>query len=384
MDPMKVYQHSNPGRLIFGPGALAELKKEINAKQRPLLITDQGVVSAGILKRVTDLLGDAGIRYELFDRVQADPPVEVIEQAAALYKERTCTSVIGVGGGSSIDVAKTVALLGTRAGTLREYLSGKAIEGSLPMLYAIPTTAGTGSEVTAVAIISDNQSKLKMTLKNPVLVPRVAVLDPLLLASIPPRVAAETGADALTHAIESYLAPTSQVITEALALSAVRLIMDNLPTVVSNSKDVASAGQMLLASCMASLSFANTGLGLTHSLAHPVGAYFHITHGLACAFYLPAVMEFNAPVCAEKLAVIAGATGRDVCALSPEKAAAEAVRAVRDLFAKVGLPTTFSEAGIEFKLQQKMVEDAFEMVPTKNNPRPANREQIAALFVSAQ
>jgi alcohol dehydrogenase len=384
MDPLRVYQHSNPGRLIFGPGALAELKKEINAKERPLLITDEGVARAGILKRVTDLLVEAGIRYELFDRVQADPPIEVIEEAAALYKERSCTSIIGLGGGSSIDVAKAVAVMGTGEGTLKEYLAGKPVEGTLPLLYAIPTTAGTGSEVTAVAIISDNESKVKMTLKNSMLVPRVAVLDPLLLVSIPSKVAAETGADALTHAIESYLAPGSQVITEALALSAVRMIMNNLPTFVANSRDVAAAGQMLLASCMASLAFANTGLGLTHSLAHPVGAYCHITHGLACALYLPAVMEFNVPACAEKLASIAGAAGTDVCGLSPEKAAAEAVRKVRDLFAKVSLPRTFSETGIDFKLQPKMVDDAFEMVPTKNNPRPADKDQIAALFASAQ
>jgi alcohol dehydrogenase class IV len=360
------------------------LKKEISAKERPLVVTDQGVVQAGILKRVTDLLADAGIRYELFDRVEADPSIEVVEQAAALYKERDCTSVIGLGGGSSMDTAKTVAAAGTGMGMVRDYLAGKPVEGPLPMLYAIPTTAGTGSEVTGVAIISDNQSKLKLTLKNPLLVPRVALLDPLLLASIPPRVAAETGADALTHAIESYLAPGSQVITEALALSAVRMIMNNLPAFVANSQDSTAAGQMLLASCMASLSFANTGLGLTHSLAHPLGAYLHITHGLACALYLPAVMEFNAPVCAEKLVSVAGAAGTDVCGLSPERAAAKAVHAVRDLFAKIALPRTFTEAGIAFKLQPKMVEDAFEMVPTKNNPRAADREQIAALFASAQ
>ena len=341
MDPLRVYQHSNPGRLIFGPGALAELKKEIGAKERPLLITDEGVARAGILKRVTDLLNEVGIRYELFDRVQADPPIEVVEEAAALYKEKNCTSIIGLGGGSSMDAAKAMAVLGAGKGTLKEYLAGKPIEGTIPLLYAIPTTAGTGSEVTAVAIISDNERKVKATLKHPLLVPRIAVLDPLLLFSIPSRVAAETGADALTHAIESYLAPTSQVITEALALSAVRMIMNNLPTFVANSRDVAAAGQMLLASCMASLSFANTGLGLAHSLAHPVGAYCHITHGLACALYLPAVMEFNAPVCAEKLASIAGAAGTDVCGLSPEQAGAEAVRKVRALFAKVGLAQDF-------------------------------------------
>ena len=384
MDPMKVYQYSNPGRLIFGPGALSELKKEIGVKDRPLLITDQGVVRAGIAKKVTDLLIEAGIRYELFDRVEADPSVQVAEEATAFYKERGCTSIIGLGGGSSMDVAKAVALMGTHEGTLREYLAGKPIEGTVPLLLAIPTTAGTGSEVTAVAIIADHESKVKAILRSPVLVPQVAVLDPLLLASVPPRVAAETGADALTHAIESYLVLTSHVITDALALSAIRMIFNNLPAFVANSRDVAAAGQMLLASCMASLCFKNTGLALAHGLAHPAGVYFHTSHGLSCALYLPGVMEFNTPACAEKLASIAEAAGTDVRRLSAEMAAAEAVRAVRTLFAKVGIPRTLSEMGVEFKLEPKMVDDVLASPPAKNNPVPADREQIEALFVSAR
>jgi len=383
MDPMRIYQYSNPGRLIFGPGALAELKKEIGVKDRPLLITDEGIVRAGIAKRVTDLLIEAGIRYELFDRVEADPSVQVAEEAVAFYKEKGCTSIIGLGGGSSMDVAKAVALMGTHEGTLREYLAGKPIEGTVPLLVAIPTTAGTGSEVTAVAIIADHESKVKAILRSPILVPQVAVLDPLLLASVPPRVAAETGADALTHAIESYLVPTSHVITDALAISAIKMIFNNLPAFVANSRDVA-AGQMLLASCMASLCFKNTGLALAHGLAHPAGVYFQMSHGLSCALYLPAVMEFNAPACAEKLASIAEAAGTDVRRLSVEMAAAEAVRAVRTLFAKVGIPKTLSEMGVEFKLEPKMVDDVLASPPAKNNPVPAGREQIEALFVSAR
>lgn len=384
MDPMRVYQYSNPGRLIFGPGALSELKKEFNVKDKPLLITDEGVVRAGILKTVTDLLAEAGYQYGLFDRVEADPSIEVVEEAAAFYRERGCTSIIGLGGGSSIDVAKAVAAMGAGKGSLKEYLGGKLVEGPIPLLCAIPTTAGTGSEVTGVAVISDIQSKVKAMLRGPALVPRIAVLDPLLLASVPPKLAAQTGADAITHAIESYFVPTGQAITDALALSAIRMIVTNLPSFVANARDVVAAGQMLLASCMASMCFKNTGLALAHSISHPVGAYFHVPHGLACALYLPAVMEFNAPACAEKLASIADAAGIDVRGLSPEKAAAEAVRAVRDLFAKVGLPKTFSEIGIDFKLDPKMVDDAFDMAPTKNNPRPADRNELAALFASVE
>lgn len=384
MDPIRVYQHSNPGRLIFGPGALSELNKEFNVKDRPFIVTDEGVVRAGILKMVTNLLVEAGVRYELFDRVEADPSIEVVEESAGLYRERRCTSIIGLGGGSSMDVAKAVAVMGARDGGLKEYLGGKLVEGSLPLLCAIPTTAGTGSEVTGVAVIADNEKKVKAMLRGPALVPQIAVLDPLLLASIPPKLAAQTGADALTHAIESYFVPTGQAITDALALSAIKMIVNNLPSFVTNTRNVAAAGQMLLASCMASMSFKNTGLALTHSLSHPVGAYCHVAHGLACALYLPAVMEFNAPVCAEKLASIADAAGIDISGLSPAKAAAQAIRVVRDLFANIGLPRTFSEIGIDFNLDPKMVDDALDMAPTKNNPRPVDRNQLTTLFMSAR
>ncbi len=384
MDPTRVYQYSNPGRLIFGPGALAELKKEIKKNDIPLLITDEGIVRAGISKRVTDLLVETGISYELFDRVKADPSVEVVEEAATFYRKRGCTSIIGLGGGSPMDAAKAVALLGTREGALREYLAGKPIEGSFPLLFAIPTTAGTGSEVTAVAIISDHERKVKAVLRSPMLVPQVAILDPLLLASIPPRIAAETGADALTHAIESYLVPTGHAITDALAVSAIKMIFDSLPMFVTNPRDVAAAGQMLLASCMAGSCFKNTGLALAHGLAHPAGVYFHTSHGLSCALYLPGVMEFNAPVCAEKLASIASAAGIDVRGLSSEKAAAESVRAVRALFGKIGLPRRLSEMGIKFKPEPKMVGDVLASSSAKNNPRIADKEQIAALFASVE
>ena len=196
--------------------------------------------------------------------------------------------------------------------------------------------------------------------------------------------AAQTGADALTHAIESYLVPTGHAITDALALSAIRMIVDNLPSFVTNSRDVAAAGQMLLASCMASLCFKNTGLALAHSLSHPVGAYFHVAHGLACAFYLPAVMEFNAPSCPDKFIPMADALGVDVRGLSRGKAAAGAARAVRGLFERLGLPKSFSEMGVEFHLHPKMVDDTVAAPVIRGNPRKAEPREIEELFLSVR
>jgi alcohol dehydrogenase class IV len=380
MDPWRVYQHCNPGKLIFGPKSLNEIPKEIPTKEIPLIVTDKGVSNSGILKKVTEVLDGASIRYHVFDGIEPDPPMEIVEEAATLYQQRGCTVLIGFGGGSSMDGAKAVSLIVSQKGNLREYGMGKAIEGMLAPIYAIPTTAGTGSEVTGVAVITDRENKIKMVLRGTQLVPKTVILDPELLASIPPRVAAETGVDALAHAVESYVSLNSQVITEAFALSAIRLIAKYLRRMVANPGEIETSGQMLLASCLSGLAFSNAGLGLVHSLAHPVGAYFHLSHGLSCALYLPIVMDFNLPTCPEKFASIADAMGDDVRQLSLHHAAKQAVTHVRELLTDIGIPRTFSELGISFELHPKMVDDALAAVPTKVNPRRADREQISKLF----
>ena len=382
MDPCRVYQHWNPGRLIFGPKSLNEVAKEISSKEVPLIVTDRGISHASILTKVTEVLEGAAIQFHVFDGIEPDPPMEIVEEAAATYRNHGCTLVIGLGGGSSIDGAKAVSLIASQKGTLREYGAGRPIEDTIPPIYAIPTTAGTGSEVTGVAVISDYENKIKMVIRGPQLIPRLVILDPELLRSIPPKVAAETGADALAHAVESYVSLNSHVITEAFALSAIRIITRYLRRMVANPEDIETSGQMLIASCMAGLSFSNAGLGLTHSLAHPVGAHYHLSHGLSCAIYLPIVMDFNLPTTPEKFASIADAMGMNVRQLSLHYAAKQAVLAVRELFVDIGIPKTFSELGISFQLFPKMVDDALAAVPTKLNPRRADREQISKLFKS--
>ena len=384
MDPGRVYQVWNPGKLIFGPGALGEIRKEFTSGDKPLIVTDEGVVRAEILDKVTDLFARAEVRYDIFNRVVADTPIETVDEAASFYRERGCTSIIGLGGGSSIDTAKAVAVRASGDGTLREYGSGRPIPDCLPPIYAVPTTAGTGSEVSAVAVVSDHESKMKVGIRSPLLVPKVALLDPLLLSTIPFRTAAETGADALSHAIEAYLSINSNVITDGMALSAMRMITSNLEKFAANPEETEAAGRMLLGSCLAGLSFANAGLGLVHGLAHSVGAYYHVSHGLSCALYLCAVMEFNVPACPEKFVPLAEALGVDVRGLSSEKAASLAVDAVRGLFSRLAIPKTFSEMGIEFRLDPKMVDDTYTAPVTKGNPRQAQPEQIAALFLSVQ
>jgi len=384
MDLTRVYQHCNPGRLVFGPNSIRELKSFISVGEKLLIITDGGVAKVGILKSVTDVLEASGIRYEVFEEIVPNPPVDVIKKAARLYKEQRCSMVLGLGGGSSLDGAKAVGILAGTGGELREFACGKPIEGELCRIFAVPTTAGTGSEVTAVTVITDPVSKMKMPIKAPQLIPSVVFLDPVLMKGIPPKVAAETGADALVHAIEAYVSNNSNAVTDALALSAIRLLAANLRKIVSDSSDLEILNNMLLGSCIAGLSFSNAGLGLVHSLAHPVGAYYNFGHGLVCALYLPSVMEFNLSACQDKFADIADAMGEDVRGLSVGKAAERAIEAVRSLFSDIKIPGTFADAGISFTLYPKMVEDAFAAGPTKLNPKRSEKEDLTRLFQSVK
>lgn len=381
MDLQRVYIQNNPGRLIFGPKSVNQLANEIPTNQVPLLITDKGISDSGILGRVTELLKNAGICYHLFDKIEPDPPLHLIEKAAAIYRKNKCTMVIGLGGGSSIDGAKSVSLMVSHPGDISEYSRGKAVPGPVAPIFAIPTTAGTGSEVTGVSVITDPVRKVKMVLRGaPHLIPSCALLDPELLAFLPPRVAAETGGDALTHAIESYVSQNSTVITEGLALSAIRLIGKFLRRFVGNPSDMEAAEHMQLGCYLAGFAFSNAGLGLVHSLAHPVGAHYHLSHGASCSLYLPVVMEFNHMTCPEKYASIAAALGEEVSGMTDRRAAKEAVKAVRELFSDVGIALTFAELGVKFTLLPEMVADAMSAVPTQLNPRRASEAQVTKLF----
>jgi alcohol dehydrogenase len=382
MNLMKVYQYWSPGKVIFGPNSLLELGNIIGSKDIPLIVTDKGVREAKILEKVTDVLDSAGRKYSVFDGVVPTPPMKAIEEAAVIFKNQNCTSVVGLGGGSSIDGAKSVSIKVSQEGNLREYGAGREIKGSMPPIYAIPTTAGTGSEVTASALIADDENQRKIIFRASQLAPKVAILDPLLLGTIPSKVAAETGADALTHAIEAYVSLNGNPITDAIAISAIKLIARYLRRVVANPGDMEAAGQMLIGSCMAGLSFQNAGLGLVHALANPLDVYcYHISHALLCALYLPVVMEFNTPACSEKFVSIAEAMGEDVKGFpSVRKAARQAISAVRDLFNDIGIPKTFSDIGIRFELKPEMIESILVSPAAKLNPRKTEKDQIARLF----
>ena len=376
------HRHVSPGRIEFGPGSLARLPQLIDQSQRHILVTDQGLVKAGMVQKVSQVLKDAGVEHVIFDEVLADPPTGCVDKGAALAKQTGCAAVIALGGGSSIDTAKCIALGLVDSTPLREFDDGLEVTSPVAPLYAVPTTAGTGSEATRVAVISDADRQLKMSVRGDPLLPLACVLDPELLINLPCRVAAESGADALVHAIEAYVTKAANPISDALAEAAIRMIGRNLRPFTADPGNLDAAQNMLLASCLAGQAFANAGLGVVHSLAEPAGAHMHLSHGLCCAMYLPPVMDFNLIARPARFARIAELLGENAMGLPEHQAAKESVMAVEELFSDCGLPATMTEAGKEFVLKDEMVDQVMGFSTTRANPRQVSREEMADLFAS--
>ncbi len=379
----KIYDHTSPGKLIVGPGAVNRFAELIDPKETYLIVTDPGLSAAGMAQRTAKALQDAGIKAEIFDRVKSDPPFEVVEEAARVFKDKSCSALIGLGGGSSMDAAKAVAVRVSKTDRdIMDYTKGEWVEGPLVPLYAIPTTAGTGSEATRVAVITDSAANVKTAIRGEELLPRAAVLDPLLLSELPPRVAAETGADALCHAVEAYVSLNSNIYTDALAIEAIGLVGQYLRRMSANPADIEAAEGMLVASCLAGQAFTNAGLGLIHSMGEPLGAFYHISHGLTCALYMPVIMEFNLLAAESKFADITAALGEDTEGMSLTQAAKLAPELVRELLDDIGIPLTYEQLGIDFKLDPQMVDDVKPQFSTTCNPRKADDDQIRQLFMA--
>lgn len=382
LTPSSPHQFRFCPRVLHGAGSLGGLSDVLDPSHKYLIVTDEGISTAGLTERVCDLIAGAVVEYEIFDRVRIDPDVANVEEAVALADHTACTAVIGIGGGSSMDAAKAVATRIAWSTPLVEYGEGLQVPAPIAPLVCIPTTAGTGSEATRVAVITVQDQNEKMAIRGDALLPQVAILDPELLATLPARIAAECGADALTHAIEAYVSRDARAWTDALALSAIRIIGENLPRFVKNPADVDAADSMLLAANLAGQAFTHAGLGLVHSLGEPLGAFHHASHGLSCALFLPVVMEYNLESAPSRYARIAAALGERIEDLTAEEAAAASVSAVRKLFANVGLPASYREAGIEFTLLSEMVDQVFPQYSTTCNPREPNREDVVRLFTS--
>jgi len=379
------YRYFMPTAVETGAG-LSRRTGEFLAKagtRKALIVTDEGIVSAKMLDPVVESLDRSGVACAVYDRVEPNPSEESMMEGLEAARSFGCDAVVAFGGGSSIDTAKGIAAMATNEGRILDYEGvGKLRNPTLP-LTAIPTTAGTGSEVTAATIVTNRATSFKAAVISPYLFPKLAILDPLLTLSLPQSITAATGMDALTHAIESYTSKAANPVSQALALSAIRLISAHIEKAYFAGTDVHSREQMLVASMMAGAAFAQSRLGNVHAISHTMGGIFGIAHGVANAALLPYVMKFNLPACPERFADIAAAMGNDIAGLSAERAAELSVESVVKLNARLGIPATIRELGVDLKLLDKMVEDSMRSGNVLINPRLTRPNDIRRIIEAA-
>ena len=346
MENIKMFQ-TTP-RIIMGPGSLDRVVDEINRlnSKKIMIVTDAGLVKAGITGKLEVRLNTSGIKFAIFDKVESDPRIEIAEQAAKEIKAQGADLVIGIGGGSSIDIAKAAAILASNDGDINSYFGIDLIPAPGLKTIIIPTTAGTGSEVTPIVILSDEKEKLKKGIVSPYLFPDVAILDAELTTGLPPQVTTATGMDAFIHAVEAYTSKGANSMTDIFAIQAIKLISNNIRTAFSNGNDIEARSKMLEGSLLAGMAFANAGVTAVHAFAYPIGAEFHIPHGIANSIMLVPVMEFNVLGNQAKFAELAQIIGEDITGLGQEDSAAVALNAMHSLMKDLQLPRHLKEFGI--------------------------------------
>ena len=293
---MKDFRFKVPQNIEFGVGSLKKLPEILkeNNSEHVYLVSDHGLESIGVVKKVQDIVEAGGLTCTTFLDVVPNPTVDVVNASTKLYKESGATSIIALGGGSSMDVAKATGVLATYGGEINDYEGLYKVPGPIVPMIAIPTTAGTGSEVTASAVITDEAKNFKMSVISYEILPKYAVLDPELIMTAPASIAASCGVDALIHAMEAYVSNFASPFSDAMAEKAMELIGGNLRRFVANRKDEEAACAMMVGSTFAGMAFAWAKLGNVHAMSHPVSAYFHVPHGVANAVILPTVVEYNA------------------------------------------------------------------------------------------
>ncbi|OFW57901.1 MAG: hypothetical protein A2W01_02945 [Candidatus Solincola sediminis] len=338
--------YKNPTRIVFGVNSLNDLGPEMNLLNgsKAFIITDKGVEEAGLVDKVVKALGSRWVGT--YNEVPQDSGIHIVNQAAEIAREKGADLVVSVGGGSVIDTAKGVALLLMEGGKLEDYYGLQNLNRPQTPHIAIPTTAGTGSEVTWAIVAKDWEKDQKILFGDDHIIPNTAILDPVLIQGLPPMITGFTGMDALTHSIEAIHALQSEPISDGMAFYAIRLIMSYLPVCVENGSDLFARGQQQIAATVAGVAFSNAQIGLVHATAHSAGALFKVPHGLANSILLPHVMAYNSDEAADRYALVAQAMGVAEKGMSDVEASQAAVEAVFDLTRKIGLPQKLREVNV--------------------------------------
>ncbi|TYS40785.1 iron-containing alcohol dehydrogenase [Bacillus infantis] len=372
------FRYEIPTVIEFGRGYVNELHRHVKALggKKVLVVGDPGVLQAGIVRRVEQPLAEAEIPFIRFTEVGVEASIESVDKGLDIARQTGCDIVVGVGGGSALDTAKSIGLMLRNAGNIRDYVGlDKVTEPGAPVI-AIPTTSGTGSEMTRFAVLSDTSAQAKLSVGSMYVCPNLALCDPELTLSLPPHITAATGMDALTHALESYVNKATQPISEGLSVQSMKLISKSLRLAVIQGENIDARHDMLMASTIAAMAFSSTRLGLAHALAMPLGAHFKIPHGVINAILLPEVMQFNLIGNTKKFAEIAGIFGEKTDHLTTREAAERAVIAIRQLNKDIGITKTLSDYGLEEKHLDFIVDEAMQSGNVPVNPVKPTKEDL--------
>ncbi|BDF63876.1 lactaldehyde reductase [Alistipes finegoldii] len=371
----------------FGAGARRMLADEFRGRGyvRAFVVTDKDLIRFGVAGKVTGVLDEAGIAYEIFSDLKPNPTVKNVQAGVEAFRRSGADAIVAIGGGSAMDTAKAVGIIAANPA----FGDVVSLEGTAPTanrsvpIFALPTTAGTAAEVTINYVITDEANTKKMVCVDPKDIPTVAIIDAELMAAMPRGLTAATGMDALTHAIEGYITKGAWTLTDMFELKAVELIARWLPAAVENGADTEAREGMAVAQYIAGMGFSNVGLGLVHGMAHPLGAFYDIPHGVANALLLPYVMQYNMESSLVKFGDVARAMGVDTAGMDTRQAAQAAVDAVRTLAVRVGIPQRLSSLGVREEDLPRLAASALADVCTPGNPRDMSAEEILALYREA-
>jgi len=382
----KIFSFQMSGKLLFDYNAIQQLPSLIKEKQakRPLIVTDPGLVKAGILDRVTQLLTSKDIAFHTYTEVEADPRIDIVFEVVEYARAKQIDLIIGLGGGSSLDIAKISAIMLINQGPLDQYIGIAKIPGpGLPTIM-IPTTAGTGSEVTPIVVLSDKKAQLKKGIVSDYLYPDVALVDPLLALSLPASVTAYTGIDALTHAIEAYTNKFAHHFVDTFALEAIKLISANLRTAVKDGSQQEARYNMAMGSLYGGMCLGSVNTAAVHALAYPLGGTFDVPHGVANSLLLPYVIEFNSSHCQEKYREIAEAMGVNTHGMGTSEATAACINKVKDLCRQAGITQRMREIDIPESAIPAMAKAAMKVTRLlNNNPKTVTEEDARNIYQKA-
>ncbi|MFY4777338.1 iron-containing alcohol dehydrogenase [Metabacillus sp. RGM 3146] len=374
-----------PGEILYGIDSFKETGKLVSKfGTKALIISDPVMEKNRTAETCKDYLLKEGISSSLYAGIESEPTDLHVDEALSICKRENCDVIIAIGGGSCIDTGKAAAAIMTNGGHIRDYSGGKKEFTKKPLPFiAVPTTAGTGSEATKVTVITDTKSVVKMMISQPALLPAAAIVDPVLTMSCPPHVTAATGVDAICHAVEAFISRRSQPLTDTLALKAIELIMGSIRTAFENGEDKEARNQMSLGSMLAGMAFSNSTVTLVHGMSRPIGAMFHVPHGISNAMLLPAVLEFTKKEAADRLAEIAFLLKPESKGKTSQEAAEEFIQDVKLLCMDLQIPN-LCQWGIDrtqfIKTLPKMAEDALASGSPCNNPKVPAHSEIKELY----